>query len=180
MSPDGRAPTPPGTGPVDPDRDVSSLPVDARRLVARFGLAIHPEGGWYRRVVESARPVETPVGQRPAVTSILYLLTSDAAGRPHRVRNDEVWHFLAGDALLLAMYSPHGGYREAVLGGDGEYDFVHCVEGGVWQAAQSLGRWSLAGCTVAPGFDFRDFEIAAGDALESLLAAAPRMIRFVR
>lgn len=170
---------------MDVDREdggcaASGLQPEAKRLVERFGLVRHPEGGWYRRVVESTTPVDTPTGQRPAVTSILYLLTGDGASRPHRVRNDEIWHFLGGDALLLAVCSPRDGYREAVLGGDGEYEFVHCVEGGAWQAAQSLGRWSLAGCTVAPGFDFTDFEIAAGGALEALLAAAPRMIRFVR
>lgn len=129
-------------------------------------------------MVESRARTDTRHGERPAVTSILYLLGAGDVSRPHRVSNDEVWHFLAGDPLQLAVFDGEGGYSEVVLGDGGDY--VHCVPGGAWQAARCLGLWTLAGCTVAPGFDFADFEMADGAALEALLAEAPRLARFVR
>lgn len=146
-------------------------------LVARHRLAPHPEGGWFRRVVESPHRVETLAGPRPAMTSILYLLDPTRCSRPHRVRNDETWHFLDGDPLLLAEVVG-GVYREIVLGDECRSTLVHRVPGGAWQAARCLGRWSLLGCTVAPGFDYADFEIAYGARLDALLETAPAMAQF--
>ncbi len=146
-------------------------------LIARHALVAHPEGGWYRRVVESTVSVDTPAGPRPAMTSILYLLGPGQCSRPHRVLNDETWHFLGGDPLLLADVVD-GAYRERVLGVDDDATLLHCVPGGAWQAARCRGAWSLLGCTVAPGFDFADFEIAAGGRLSRLLDTAPGMRQF--
>lgn len=156
-----------------------SLAPEAAAFIDDLGLEPHPEGGWYRRVVESKSRLVTPAGVRPAVTSILYLLTAGDVSRPHRVRHDEVWHLLAGGALAIAEFGA-GQYRETVLAGAGDGTFAHLVPGGAWQAARPLGQWSLAGCTVAPGFDFADFEIACGDSLDALLAAAPAMAGFLR
>lgn len=164
--------------PRQPERPVSLAP-EAAAFIEDLGLEPHPEGGWYRRVLESRHRHYTPAGTRAAVTSILYLLPAGEVSRPHRVRHDEVWHLLAGGALVIAEFGA-GEYSETVLAGAGDGTFVHLVAGGAWQAARSLGQWSLAGCTVAPGFDFADFEIARGDSLDALLAAAPAMAGFLR
>ncbi len=159
--------------------DSSRLSTGAVRMIESYRLARHPEGGWYRRVATSTSLSDTLGGSRPSVTSILYLLARGDKSRPHRVRSDEIWHHLAGDPLRLADVVD-GRYRETHLCARPPSSPVHLVPGGAWQAAESLGEWSLAGCTVAPGFDFADFEIAAGETLAALVAAAPGMARFVR
>lgn len=156
--------------------DIDTLPAAARRLVRRHDLVPHPEGGWYRRVVTSAAEVATERGPRPAMTSILFLL-SGAPGRPHRVSSDEVWHHLDGDDLVLAQLVD-GQLDERVLGAGGEP--LAQVAAGRWQAARCPGRYALAGCTVAPGFDFNDFELADDGQLATLLEQAPAFAAYLR
>lgn len=148
---------------------------DAREIIDKWALQPHPEGGWYRRIIESERRVETPTGLRPAVTSIYYLLQSGDVSRPHRVLNDEIWHFLAGDDLLLAV--THSGYNrfdQVRLGASREAAARSLlVPAGEWQAARPLGRFAFLACTVAPGFDFDDFELAEQGTLADLLDQYP-------
>jgi hypothetical protein len=143
-------------------------------LVRAYGLAPHPEGGYYRRVHRSTDTVPTAGGMRPAMTDIYYLLPGGISGRLHRVAHDEVWHFYAGAALELAEIDIDAGTLSRVLLGAGDpVRFKHCVGGGRWQAARSTGAWSLVGCTVAPGFDFADFVLvddADDDTLRRLRA----------
>ncbi len=152
-----------------------------RELIARYGLRPHPEGGYYREVYRSRQTVNSPaVGdERQAVTHIYFLLTRGQVSRFHRVRHDEVWNFYEGAPILLVTFDGQTG-RETMLGpGCGGY--VGIVEGGVFQAAESTGEYTLVGCTVAPGFEFDDFEFMADlpEQRKTLEMNAPAFRRFI-
>lgn len=125
----------------------------ARHLIETHGLALHPEGGWYRQVYKSDERVtrQRDGADRSAVTTIYFLLTEGTESAWHRVLSDEVWHFYEGDPLELLTHN--GSIRL-----DGE-NRVHVIRAGEWQAARSLGAYSFIGCTVGPGFEFEDFEM---------------------
>jgi hypothetical protein len=137
----------------------------AEALVARLGLLPHPEGGYYGELYRSEAQVHPTDGRGPraALTTIYFLLPSGAVSRWHRVQSDEVWHFYEGAPLELWMASPEGNeFRHGRLGPlDGPQRPVWPVPAGWWQAARSTGSYTLAGCTVGPGFDFKDFALAA-------------------
>jgi predicted cupin superfamily sugar epimerase len=151
-------------------------------LIARLGLAPHPEGGHYRETFRSPDILETPRGPRPASTAILFLLPAGSFSALHRVAADEVWHHYLGDPLELVTLDGAGARGDRRLGPDlaaGQLPQA-IVRAGLWQAARPQGGQSgftLCGCTVAPGFTFDDFELGARDAL---LAAFPQHARLVR
>ncbi len=136
-----------------------------RDLIAELGLVPHPEGGYYGELYRSAATVLPADGRgaRAALTTIYFLLPATAVSRWHRVQSDEVWHFYEGAALDLWMASPDGGqvghHRLGPL--DGEQAPAWTVPAGWWQAARSTGEYTLVGCSVGPGFDFRDFALAS-------------------
>jgi uncharacterized protein len=130
----------------------------AAEMIARLALTPHPEGGHYR---ETFRDMHLIAG-RPASTAILFLLARGERSHWHRIDAVEVWHYYAGAPLELEIV---GGTTEQIvrLGAD-----IHAgqipqasVPARAWQAAESLGDWTLVGCTVAPGFVFDTFELAA-------------------
>jgi predicted cupin superfamily sugar epimerase len=137
---------------------------DAEDIVRRLALLPHPEGGYYRETWRSPHvwfglSEET---SRSASTAIYFLLPAGAFSAIHRVASDEVWHHYAGDALDLHEIDQEGVHTCATLGRDFENGQrpQHVVPAGRWQAAVPRGdRYALCGCTVAPGFDFRDFEM---------------------
>jgi predicted cupin superfamily sugar epimerase len=133
---------------------------EADAHIARLGLLPHPEGGFYRETFRSSLSVDHGA-PRSASTAIYFLLPARTFSAFHRVRSDEVWHHYDGDALDLHTIDEQGTYAIARLGHD--YDAGQrpqaVVPAGVWQAAVPLGRYALCGCTVAPGFDFADFEL---------------------
>jgi predicted cupin superfamily sugar epimerase len=144
---------------------------DAEDLVERLSLAPHPEGGFYREtwrapLVLEGLPHGTP---RAASTAIYFLLPAGVFSALHRVRSDEAWHHYDGDPLELHELDDAGSHEVVVLGRDvrrGERP-QHVVAAGKWQAAVPRGeRYALCGCTVAPGFDFRDFEMPPRDELK--------------
>jgi predicted cupin superfamily sugar epimerase len=133
--------------------------MDADEVIEALGLRPHLEGGWFAETWrEPARD-----GERPASTAIFYLLRAAESSHWHRVDATEVWHFYAGDPLSLELAEHEGGpLQRHVLGsllGSGQRPQV-VVPAGFWQAARPLGEWTLAGCTVAPGFQFEGFELA--------------------
>lgn len=136
----------------------------ASELVKRLGLEPHPEGGWYREIHRSTTMFQTPLGPRSALTAIYFLLEQQQYSRWHMVGSDEVWHHGDGAALELLIYRPDSReLRHHVLGPVGEtQEPIAVARAGEWQAARSLGSWSLVGCDVAPGFDFEDFQFVAG------------------
>lgn len=145
----------------------------AESLIAALGLAPHPEGGHYRETYRSAAMVQPADArpERPALTTIYFLLTGSDLSRWHRVASEEVWHFLDGAPLeLRAIDADFVQASRHVIGAvrDGLTP-EHVVRAGDWQAARSLGDWTLVSCVVAPGFDFADFEMLrdrSGEALD--------------
>ncbi len=135
---------------------------DAARIVQLLGLAPHPEGGFYRETHRGALALTgLPHGApRSAHTAIYFLLPAGVFSAFHRVASDEVWHHYDGDALELHVIDDAGIHEIVLLGRDlaaGERP-QHVVPAGAWQAAIPRGeRFTLCGCTVAPGFDFADF-----------------------
>jgi predicted cupin superfamily sugar epimerase len=134
--------------------------MDAAQVIATLGLERHPEGGWYVQTFEDAAG---PDG-RPHSTAIYYLIEAGDSSHWHRVDAAEVWHWYAGAPLRLRI-SDGQSVTEHVLGNDlarGERPQI-VVPVHAWQAAVSTGAWTLVGCTVAPGFRFSGFELAAPD-----------------
>lgn len=132
----------------------------ADQIIAHFALSPHPEGGWYRQTWVA----EAEAGARPSGTAILFLLKAGARSHWHRVDATEIWHFHAGAPLeLLCAQQDAGPAGRVILGTD--IDAGHTPQGIIpahhWQAARTLGEWTLVGCTVSPGFQFEGFELAA-------------------
>ncbi|WP_156680294.1 cupin domain-containing protein [Sphingomonas profundi] len=137
----------------------------AEAIIARLGLAPHPEGGWYRetwRAPPRAGSDAAP-GGRSAGTAILFLLEAGGRSHWHRVDADEHWLWHAGAPLAVRIAAADGGPSRTVrLGGDvlaGETPQA-LVPAGAWQAAEADGGWALVSCVVVPGFDFAGFELA--------------------
>ncbi len=132
--------------------------MSAQEVARLLDLAPHPEGGYYRETFRDPQGA----GGRAASTAIYYLLPAGQVSAWHRVDAAEVWHWHAGAPLELSLYDD-GGRSVVRLGADlaaGERP-QGIVPAGVWQSAKSLGDWTLVGCTVAPGFEFSQFELAA-------------------
>jgi predicted cupin superfamily sugar epimerase len=131
---------------------------EAEQVIAALGLAPHPEGGHFRETFRDT----LMTGGRAASTAIYYLLRERELSRWHRVDAAEVWHWYAGAPLELSLSADGRRAERLTLGNDlaaGERPQA-VVPAGCWQSAQSLGSWTLVGCTVAPGFAFAGFEMA--------------------
>jgi predicted cupin superfamily sugar epimerase len=145
----------------------------ADALIEALGLEPHPEGGWFREVHRSS-----------ALSSIYYLLPAGGLAPLHRLRQRvEIWHHYAGAALTLHCIDADGGYRAHRLGPDlaaGEQPQL-TVPAGFWQAARAGDEWALCGCTVAPPFDFADWEMPArAELLQALPQLAPLVLELTR
>jgi len=153
----------------------------AQTYIQTLQLLPHPEGGFYRETYRSpqtvtvARAADDLQVPRSASTGIYFLLERGNFSAFHHIRSDEMWHFYAGQALEVLELADNGHLRCTRLGPDmalGEV-FQHLVPANTWFASRVAagGAFSLVGCTVAPGFDFADFEMADRMAL---LAAYPQ------
>jgi uncharacterized protein len=138
------------------------------RLIQRFDLRPHPEGGLYSELHRSRDPVlrASDGERRSAITVIAYLLQRGERSRWHRVKgSDEIWQHGAGDPLDLWCLPAEGGQAERLglgpWGAEGPAldEPLRMIPAGCWQAARSRGAWSLVYCAVGPGFDFADFEL---------------------
>ncbi|WP_419799089.1 MAG: cupin domain-containing protein [Terasakiella sp.] len=131
---------------------------EADRIITQLGLQPHPEGGYY---VETFR--DDQGGERGSCTAIYYLLKAGERSHWHRVDAVEIWHWYAGAPLKLFISLDEKKVDTVVLGSDifkGERP-QGVVPKDAWQAAQSMGEWTLVGCTVSPAFQFEGFEMAA-------------------
>ena len=137
--------------------------MQARAVIEKLDLKPHPEGGWYREIYRSSDRVHTSRGERSAITTIYYLLERNQVSRWHVVAADEIWHFYEGSPLELLAYDPRArALVHRVLGHPSEdHEPVAVIRSGLWQAARSLGDFSLVGCSVGPGFEFEDFQFVA-------------------
>jgi hypothetical protein len=145
---------------------------DGQYWIEHLGLSPHPEGGYYRVTYKS----ELTIANRSASTAIYFLLHGRDFSAFHRIASDELWHFYAGSGLVVYVIEPDGSYSELHLGNDGVFQGV--VRAGCWFASRLKddASFALVGCTVAPGFDFADFELAARS---ELVRAYPQHQRLI-
>lgn len=141
----------------------------ANYWIDKLNLTKHPEGGYFKEIYRSAESVDGDAlpqrfgGARSFGTSIYFLLNSNEFSALHRIASDEIWHFYAGSPLTIYAINPNGVLSHIFLGNDfdsGEM-FQAVVPAGSWFGAnvQTPASFALVGCTVAPGFDFADFEM---------------------
>jgi predicted cupin superfamily sugar epimerase len=131
-------------------------------LIDHLGMTPHPEGGHY---VETFRAAPAAGGGRGAVTCIYFLLQAGEVSAWHRVDATEIWHFAAGDPLVLTLSADGHDAEAQLLGADmgkGQHP-QRVVPENCWQTAETTGRWTLASCIVAPAFEFAGFELAPAD-----------------
>ena len=148
---------------------------NARYWIQNLCLCKHPEGGYFRETYVSKDAIGVCClgsgydGPRPVSTAIYFLLPGNEFSAFHRLRSDEIWHHYDGSSLTIHMLVQDGGYRKIRMGLDyknGEQPQV-LIPAGVWFAAHvnDKASFTLSGCTVAPGFNFRDFELGQRDEL---------------
>jgi predicted cupin superfamily sugar epimerase len=155
---------------------------DAHFWIEALGLERHPEGGYFKETYRSSEiihqaglPDRFP-GPRVFSTSIYFLLHGSGVSHLHRIKSDELWHFHEGGTLIIHVIEPDGKYREIRLGRDIEAGEVlqGVVPAGCWFGGRmdDPDSYCLVGCTVAPGFEFEDFELADR---ETLIHAYPHL-----
>jgi predicted cupin superfamily sugar epimerase len=163
-------------------------PADIQRLVNHLQLEPHPEGGFFRETYRSSKNVPEAAlpprfgGDRSMATAIYFLLGPGDFSAFHRIRSDETWHYYTGNSpLIVHILEPEGGYRQIKLGSKPETGavFQDTVPAGAWFASEPADAegYALVGCTVSPGFDFRDFELADADGLSARYPLYAGLIR---
>ena len=141
------------------------------RLIETLELKPHPEGGYFRETYRSTESIHNSNlpdvfnGDRNVSTGIYYLLESDNFSAFHKINQDEMWHFYSGDPIVLTMISPQGELTTTHIGNEIHLDQVpqFVVPKKYWFSAKLAKNdaYALLGCTVAPGFDFKDFHLAS-------------------
>lgn len=142
----------------------------AKIIVEKLCLQPHPEGGYFKEVYRAEDKIEMaslPIrfsGDRNFCTSIYFMLAGNDKSHFHRIKSDEIWHFYAGTALILHQIEANGNYSRIKIGNEilsGETPQA-IIPHGNWFAAEveDKNSYALVGCTVSPGFDFADFELA--------------------
>lgn len=155
-------------------------------LVEQLKLNTHPEGGFYKEIYRSNQIIPKVSlkgfsGDRSFCTSIYFLLTSENFSAFHRIKQDEIWHFYEGQALSVHVIYPNGDYKEHRVGINFEKGEAPqlVVPAGCWFASsvEEKDAYSFVGCTVAPGFDFDDFELALENNLSALYPQHTKIIQ---
>jgi len=148
------------------------------QLIQQYKLGPHPEGGWFSQtyksnefIIAAALP-ERFGGSRVFSTAIYFLLEQGNFSAFHRIKSDECWHFYAGDPLLIYIIEQNGELKTISLGNDFENGktFQHVVPANCWFASRPAAgsKYCFVGCTVSPGFEFDDFELADANALSAI------------
>lgn len=155
-------------------------------LVKKLKLEPHPEGGFFKETYRSKNEIPQDIlqgqysGPRNISTTIYFLLTSDNFSAFHRIKQDEIWHFYLGSPISLHVISDKGLYKKHFIGNDFEKGHFpqFIVKGGDWFASEieDSNSFALAGCTVSPGFDFADFEMASQESLIKLFPPHHKII----
>lgn len=158
-----------------------------QQLIQQYKLQPHPEGGWYKETYKSNEYIPATAlpdrfdGSRAFSTAIYFLLEQGNFSAFHRIKSDECWHFYAGDPLLIYVIQQDGTLEIISLGNNianGQM-FQYVVPANCWFASKPApgSSWCFTGCTVAPGFDFADFELADAAALSALYPQHESIIR---
>lgn len=150
--------------------------ITANFLVEKYQLVAHPEGGYYKETYKSDLLINSGSlpsnfdGERVCSTAIYFLLEKGQFSAFHKIKSDECWHFYAGDSLDIFVLHQNGNLEIVTLGNDiaSGCVFQYVVPANCWFASRPAvnSDFSFVGCTVAPGFDFRDFELAKKEELE--------------
>jgi hypothetical protein len=138
--------------------------------IQKLNLKPHPEGGYFAETYRSdewIKGMHLPqryAGDRSFSTAIYFLVEGGSFSALHRIQSDELWHFYTGSTLTIDVIHPDGKAEVISLGPDCEKGeiFQAVVKAGCWfgSAVNNISGYALVGCTVAPGFDFADFELA--------------------
>lgn len=133
--------------------------MNAQHFIKTLNLLPHPEGGYYKETYRSAESIPLKHGKRNHSTAIYFLIEHNNFSAFHKIKSDELWHFYAGDVLEVIEITNSGELKITELGPG---NFQYCVPAENWfgSRVKQGGSFSLVGCTVAPGFDFADFEMA--------------------
>lgn len=141
---------------------------DANYWIDNLDLLPHPEGGYFKEAYRSSEEIEQGSlphrfkGNRAFSTSIYFLLGKGGFSAFHKIKSDEIWHFYDGDSISIYVIDNNGilTIHELGLFPDKGIMPQATIPANNWFAAETTGNFSLVGCTVAPGFDFNDFEMA--------------------
>ena len=162
---------------------LTSLDKNAKFWLKKLKLQKHPEGGYFTNTYVSGKKINLPEydGFRSTCTAIYYMLTGNQFASFHTIKSDEIWHFYSGSSLTLHMIYSNGKMEQILVGPN--YDkgerFQGIIKSGCWFAATVNDKksYSLVGCTVSPGFDYRDWKL--GDR-KKLLKQYPQYEKLIK
>jgi len=150
---------------------------DAQYWIDRYELVEHPEGGYFHETHRSVEKIPSGAlpsrygGERRMSTAIYYLVKGERPALLHRLKSEEIWHFYAGSPVTVYIINGKGALSHVTLGPGDEHDHVHqaIIPAGSWFGAivEDRAGYALAGCTVAPGFEYEDFELADRELLSA-------------
>lgn len=157
------------------------------QLIQQYNLEPHPEGGWYKQTYKSREQIKAEAmperfgGSRAFSTAIYFLLEQGNFSAFHRIKSDELWHFYKGDPLLIYIIEQNGELKIISLGNDltkGQ-TFQYVVPANCWFASRPdiKSEYCFVGCTVSPGFEFEDLELADGNELSAIYPRHKEMIK---
>jgi len=159
----------------------------AEQWIRQLGMRKHPEGGYFAETYRSSESISEDAlperfgAPRSLSSAIYFLLADDDFSAFHRLRADEIWHFHAGDTLVIHVLEPGGCRRRILLGSRPGCDEMPqaVIPAGNWFAAELLAPpgYALVGCTVAPGFAFDDFDLADAEELTKQFPSQCDLIR---
>ena len=149
--------------------------MNSREIIKNLNLTVHPEGGYYKEnyiskgLINANNFWQGAKGKRNFSTGIYFLLEKEQFSAFHKIKQDEMWHHYMGGTLLLHIIDNKGKYTKVKIGKNinkGEY-LQYVVPANYWFASevQDKTSYSLCGCTVSPGFDFKDFEMPSKNVL---------------
>lgn len=159
-----------------------------KQLIKKYNLEPHPEGGWYKQTYKSSEQIAADAlperfgASRAFSTAIYYLLEAGSFSAFHRIKSDECWHFYAGGPLLIYIIDQNGELKIIALGNNSEYHSFQCmVKANCWFACMPApgSEYCFVGCTVSPGFEFDDFELAKANDLIKMYPQHERLIRML-
>ena len=161
--------------------------LNAQQLIQQYNLQPHPEGGWYKETYRSTEQISASAlperfsGARSFSTAIYFLLEQGNFSAFHRIKSDECWHFYAGGPLDVYVLKQNGSLDIIHLGNDISKDqlFQFAVPANCWFASRPAAGsdFCFVGCTVAPGFDFADFEMAGAEDLKTIFPQHENIIK---
>ena len=161
--------------------------LSAKKIIEILNLKPHPEGGYFKENYRSKGVIKNNSlnfeanGERNYSTSIYFLLNENDFSAFHKIRQDEIWHFYAGSTLLLHTINPNGNYNLIRIGNklENEDFFQFVVPARTWFASEVENKtsYSFCGCTVSPGFDFRDFEMPSAKTLSKIFPQHQEIIK---